>query len=95
MTAKMLHIDSKGKILFEKTYKDLTVAHIKIISDTEIVLINKKDENLEIIDLETHKSILVPLHLTIGRTGIVGLLVFPETKYIAVIERKASMGSKV
>ena len=82
----IVHLDKTGKILWEKTYDDI-IDFFGMMNDKEVIVLNVKEQKIDIINLETHKILQVNHAYLFEDTASMEIKTFSETRYFAIVER--------
>ena len=82
---KLVHIDAKGKVLWDKSYKD-AIDTFGFFKDSEVIVMNTSKSQLDIIDL-TNYNIRTHAHdFSFPDTSSMDILTFYDTRYLCIQE---------
>ena len=80
-----MHIDAKGKVLWDKSYKD-AIDTFGFFKDSEVIVMNTSKSQLDIIDL-TNYNIRTHAHeFSFPDTSSNDILTFYDTRYLCIQE---------
>jgi hypothetical protein len=82
---KLVHIDQKGKVLWESSYKE-AVDTFAFFSEKEVIVPNVTKGQLEIIDLTNYQTRTHPHEFTFPDSASLELHAFYDTRYLCVQE---------
>lgn len=54
----IVHLDKSGKIIWERNYDDI-IDFFAMINEKEVIVLNVKEQKIDIVNLETHKVVQV------------------------------------
>ena len=79
----IVHLDKNGKILFERTYKDI-IDFFGMMNDKEVIVLNVPESKIDIINLQTHSVKQVNHQYLFEDTASMLLFTFSETRFFCV-----------
>ena len=83
---KLVHIDHKGRKIWERHYTD-SVDEFGMFRNDEVIVNNPTTGNIEVINLIDHSITEVPHKYSFPDTSTMHIYTFSETKYLAIIEQ--------
>ena len=82
---KLVHIDSRGKVLWEKPYKE-SVDTFGFFRENEVIVVNINKAQIEIIDLSSYETRTHPHYFSFGDTTGLEIQTFYDTRLLCIQE---------
>lgn len=81
----IVHLDTNGKILFEKKYNDI-INYFGMVNDREVIVLNVPESKIDIINLEKRSSFSLNHDYLFDDVAQMRIETFAETKLFCVRE---------
>lgn len=82
----IVHIDSKGNILWEQSYSDV-IDFFAMPTEKEVIVLNVPNQTIDLLNLETHHITRVNHQYLFEDTTSMAIFTFPFTKYFCIVEK--------